>query len=776
MTACTLCDLPTPDPPVTDTKVEGEFCCRGCLEVHRKLGDTAVDDAGEARSALETDPASSIEGGETMYLSVDGMHCATCETFIESTALDRDGILDAEASYPSGTVKLTYDPDQRDASDLPGIVDGLGYSARPTDEPSADRVESTGRLVIGGFFAMMTMLWYGLFLYPAYLGVDPGTLLLDVTSPAGTYLIANLWVMSTFVLGYTGFPILRGAYVSLRAGQPNMDLLVALAAGTAYLYSSGIALLGGTEVYFDIAVVVVMAVSIGNYYERRVKFRATDRLASLTEQRVDTARRRGTDGTVDAVGLDALKGGDEIVVRPGERVPVDGTILDGRAAVDESLITGESVPVERMPGDPVVGGALVTDGALVIEVAADASSTIDRLVDLLWEIKSGTPGAQRLADKLAAVFVPVVLATAVVATGWHLWSGADGTAAILTGLAVLIVSCPCALGLATPLAVASSVNGALKEGIVITDGSVFERARETDVIAFDKTGTLTTGRMRVHSVTDDEVLARAAAVEYFSDHPIGDAIVEAAGPIDAATDFERHPGRGVAGTVDGDRVRVGSRDLFADDDWETPAELVDRARAAARSGKVPTYVGWDGAVRGVAIVGDEPRPEWEDVVSELSDDRSIVVLTGDSEAAAARYRDHPGIEQVFAGVPPEGKTAVIERLEADGTVAMVGDGVNDAPALAAADLGIALESGTAVAADAADAVITTDDLGTVPRVFELTRSARRRIRQNLGWAFLYNAIAIPLAAAGAINPLFAAIAMATSSLVVVGNSSRSLGQ
>ena len=780
MTACRLCDLPTPDPPITDEAVDGAFCCRGCLEVQKRLGDVDIEDTDEARSVLETDASAESVDGETVFLSVEGMHCATCEVFLESIALEGEGIQTAEASYPSGTVKVTYDPERVDGATLPELLTRSGYTARPVDAGGRETVESVGRLVVGGFFAMMTMLWYALFLYPAYLGFDPGSLLLDVSGTAGTYLLGYIWVMSTVVLGYTGYPILRGAYVSLRAGQPNMDLLVTLAAVTAYVYSSAVVLVGGTEVYFDIAVVVVMAVSIGNHYETRVRSRATDRLKALTEERVDTAHRR-TDGEFESIPVEAVGPRDELLVRPGERVPIDGTIIEGTAAMDESLITGESIPVERSPGEVVAGGTMVTDGAVVIEVTDKATSTIDRLVSLLWEIRSTTPGAQRLADRLAAVFVPLVLVIATVATGWAFVTGDALTAAILTGLAVLVVSCPCALGLATPLAVASSVNDALEEGIVFTDGSVFERATETDTVAFDKTGTLTTGRMAVQSVTTEdgietaELLDRAAAVEQFSEHPVGRAIADSGTGDAEATGFERIPGRGVTGQLDGRTIFVGNRSLLEERDWAIPASLERQARKAETDGTVASFVGWEERVRGVIVVGDEPRAGWEAVVEDLAGDRTVVVVTGDSDVAADRYRRHPGIEDVFAGVPPEGKTAVIERLRRRGTVAMVGDGMNDAPALAAADVGIALESGTALAAEAADAVITTDSLEAVPRVFTLTRAARDRIRQNLGWAFLYNVIAVPLAAVGMINPLFAAIAMAASSLVVVGNSSRSLG-
>ncbi|MDZ7700804.1 MAG: cation-translocating P-type ATPase [Halobacteriales archaeon] len=766
MTACTHCGKPTPDPPVTDPAVPGEFCCTGCL-------GTARDSISEAATP-ETEPEEAGEESETTYLGVSGMHCATCESFIERRAGDADGVVSAEASYPAGIVKLTYDPDRLAEADLPALIDGLGYTARDVEDREAETGESVGRLLVGGFFGMMVMLWYALFLYPTYLGVAADALLLDVTGPAGWYVLANTWVMTTVVLGYTGFPILRGAYVSLRARSANMDLLVSLAAVTAYVYSTIVLLTGGTEVYFDIAVVIVLAVSVGNHYESRIRRRAAGRLADLTEERVDRARRRAPDG-VETVALDALADGDEVVVRSGERVPIDGTVLEGEAAVDQALVTGESLPEPVAPGDRVVGGARVVDGGLVLAVDAEAGSTLDRLTDLLWEVSAGRAGVQGLADRLAGVFVPLVVALAALAAVGHLLTGSGPTAAVLTGLAVLVVSCPCALGLATPLAVASGVSRALEDGIVVADGSVFERATQADIVAFDKTGTLTTGRMRVLEATGEE-LELAAAVEQFSDHPVAEAIVDEVGVPDAeVAGFERHPGRGVSARVDGRAVVVGRPDLLEDEGCAIPEALRARAAAASDAGRVPVLVGVDGEATGLLVAGDEPREGWADVVTELAADRRVVVITGDSEAAAAYLADHPGVDDVMTNVPPEGKTAAVEALREEGTVAMVGDGSNDAPALAAADVGIALEEGTRLAASAADAVIVTDDLSAVPRVFELTAATRRRIRENLGWAFLYNAVAVPLALLGLINPLFAAIAMATSSLLVVGNSARSLG-
>jgi len=789
--SCTLCDLPTPDPPVRDADVDGTFCCRGCLEVSRTLSGMAdtsaadVDGAEDVRSALSddsTDADVDPDDTDAAFVAVSGMHCATCEAFLEARATADEGVVEAEASYPSNLVRLVYDPDCVDEDDLPSMLDGAGYRARPVDDDGEDdTTETIGRLIIGGFFGMMTMAWYVLFLYPTYLGLEVN--LLDVEGIAGQYLLWNIWLMTSIVFGYTGYPILRGAYVSLRAGRPNMDLLVALAAGTAYVYSIATLLLGGTEVYFDITTVVVVVVTLGGYYETRLKSRAAGQLTELTESRVEEARRRTAAGE-EAVSVEDVTPGDELVVGAGERIPVDGTVIEGTAAVDESLVTGESVPVRHTEDDEVIGGGLVTEGGVVIEADEAATSTLDRLVSHLWRVRSSRSGVQRLADRIAAVFVPVVVLLAAAAFVIHLALGASPTAAFLTGLTVLVVSCPCALGLATPLAVAAGVREALDSGVVITDGDVFERATEADVIAFDKTGTLTTGEMRLYdTLGDDEAIARAAAVETFADHPMGKAVTEAIDvPNLAVDDFERHPGQGVSGVVaeasreagERDRVTVGRADLF--EGCAIPTAYRERYDRAVDAGRVAAYVGWGDRVRGVLVAGDEPRPEWERVVSAVAENvERVVVITGDGESAAARFREHPDVDDTFAGVPPEAKAEVIERLRAEGTTVMVGDGSNDAPALAAADLGISLESGTRLAADAADAVITTDDLTTVPTVFDLTAATKRRLHQNLGWAFLYNALAVPAAALGVLNPLVAAVAMAASSLLVVSNSARGLG-
>jgi Cu2+-exporting ATPase len=848
MTGCTLCDLSLPDPPVTDPDVDGEFCCRGCLAVARRLDGGAADvdpgsvlDGGDGDGGRETSVGSESEesDGAVAYLSVDGMHCATCERFLETTVADEDGVREADASYATDTMRVVYDPGTVDPAEVPGLVSGVGYRARPR---GADHDDGEGSgvvkfLVGGGFFGMMTMLFYALFVYPQHFGFEPVVSL----GPFGRlYLLGQLWLFATVVLFYTGFPVLRGAYVSLRAGQPNMDLLVALAATSAYLYSSVVALTGSLDVYFDVSVAIVLVVTAGNYYEDRIKRRAVGRLSEIAERRVEAARTR--DGETIPVG--EVAAGTELLVRPGERVPVDGTVREGVAAVDEALVTGESLPETKRPGDDVVGGSVVTDAPLIVAAGADATSTLDRIVDLLWEIQSTRSGVQRLADRLATLFVPAVTVLAAVVGTATLALGGGPTAALLSGLTVLIVSCPCALGLATPLAVAAGVRQAAEDGVVVASDAVFETLPDTDVVALDKTGTLTSGEMAVTAVhADDEttVLRRAAALERYSAHPVADAIVEfAAGALedpaapvgDRATDggvTESGSGRGgdeqngagnderdgvgprevddsdgggddgrgrndgggddgvgdtpvtvetkgVVGTAGGERTVVGHPDLLSARDWRLEPAHREAVAAAREEGRVPVVVGWDGQSRGVLVVGDEPREAWDETVEALADRGcAVVVLTGDEGAAAERFRAHPLVEEVFAGVPPDGKAAAVERLRRRGRVAMVGDGSNDAPALAAADVGIALARGTELAADAADAVVTGGRLRSVTDLFDVADTTRRRIRGNLGWAFLYNAVAIPLAATGLLNPLFAALAMATSSALVVANSSRRLG-
>ncbi|EMA61969.1 heavy metal translocating P-type ATPase [Halorubrum lipolyticum] len=827
---CTLCELPTEGVDVADDD-GNEFCCTGCRDVYETLGDVDVDAEavrerrrdGEAGGETGADEAAVPADHEATFLEVDGMHCATCEAFIETVATRTDGVSAASASYVTDTVRIDHDPDAVTTDDLSEAVSGLGYSAYDRDDAFSRRQAdnmATARLAAGVLVGMAVMLQYIVIIYPTYFAFpfyNERTLEYlnqAMASSSGTYFFIVIAVLTTVVLFVTGKPILRGAYVSARTRSPNMDLLVAIAAVSAYAYSTlAVIFVESPSVYYDVTVAIIVIVTVGNHYEDSIKTRATELLSDLTAVQVDSARRlvgEGDRSETEEVAIDDLSPDDRLLVRAGERVPVDGEAVAGDAAVDESVVTGESMPVRKTPGDAVVGGSVVADGSLTVAVGPDATSSLDRVAELVWDLQSGNHGVQKLADRLATVFVPVVLAVAVVAAAANLALGNGVTEAMLVGLTVLIVSCPCALGLATPLAVAAGIRDALERSIVIFDDTVFERLRGADTVVFDKTGTLTTGEMRVIAADiDDDLLRLAAAVEERSAHPVGRAIAAAregdgalggagtasdsgaaspavadGGEVEpaetaadgalAVTDFESHA-RGVSGVVDGVEVVVGHPGLFDERGWAVPDEVREAVSAARDVGRVPVAVGRDGAAEGVVVVGDELREGWEETVTELADSGvEVVVLTGDDERAATVFSEHDAISSVFAGVPPEGKAETVERLKARGRTVMVGDGTNDAPALAAADLGVALGGGTAMAADAADVAIVDDDLGSVATVFELSRAAGRRVKGNIGWAFCYNAVAIPLAVTGLLNPLFAAVAMGASSLLVVTNSSRAL--
>ncbi|RBI60264.1 copper-transporting ATPase [halophilic archaeon] len=784
MTTCTLCELPIRSQAVSDASVDGTFCCRGCFEIYQLVGDddTSEFSIADLQQQLEStdEELTASDDQETAYLSVDGMHCKTCEGFIELLATETSAVSDAQASYSTEMVQLTYDPAETTPAALADDISQFGYHAiLPNKDDTASRSRllfGKYRAVLAAILAMPVMALYLLFIYPVYLGIYPQRFLYG--SNIASMVFGPLAVWGTLIIIGLGYPIFRGAYVSLRVGQPNMDVLIALAVIAAYLYSLGTLLIGHRDPYFDVAVMVLVVVTIGDHIESRVKREALGNRSALTESRITEARRLLANEETERIDLDECSPGDRLLVKAGERIPIDGTVVDGSGAVDEALVTGESLPQSKSVGDNVIGGSMLTDSALVIEVGEEASSTIDRLVELLWSVQSSDSGIQRFVNRFAVVFVPLVLTLAIGTSGLWLVLGNSVSTAVMAGVSVLVISCPCSLGIATPLALTSGTHDASDEGILVINENVLERIDDSDIVVFDKTGTLTTGEMTVEDVHGEQreaVLARAAAVERRSNHPIAKAIDEAAPPSTTTVDgFERND-RSVSAVVDDVRVTVGHPESFAFDNWTVPASIQDAIDTAYQAGTHPTAVGWNGIVEGIITVRDTPRDEWEAVASDLSaDDRDLVVLTGDDARMARRFETHPTIDHVFTGVRPESKEMIIRGLRERGAVTMVGDGTNDAPALASADLGIALSSGTEIAVDAADAVIMDDRLRSVSTIFDLAQSTRRRIKQNLIWAAGYNAVAIPLAVTGFINPLIAALCMAISSLIVVFNSKRQL--
>lgn len=703
------------------------------------------------------------------FLRIDGMHCASCEILIENVARKIEGIQSIDSSYATSTAKVVYDPKIISEDDLAAAIAVSGYKATLRSEKILpyDYRSDLLRLLTGVCLWGIVMMSYVAFFYPSNLGlVDPQEL-----EPIRWLAFEVIpWVMffaTTVMIAYVGAPIFRGAWIGWRARVLNMDNLLVIAILAAYAFSIERLLAGSSDMYFDVACSIVAVVTVGRYFERSAKADATRELSKIMDNWAPKARIRWG-GSYRLVDLDELEAGEHVVVHHGEVIPVDGVIIYGQGAVDESLMTGEPFPVQRQSGAEVLGGSVVVEGTIEIQVGEMVESQMNNLARILWRVQSGNSTAQRLADQVAHIFVPFVLALAGMVVGVSLLSGISPGAAVLAGLSTLIVSCPCTFGLATPLTTAIGISTALRQRIIVTSADAFDKAKGISIVAIDKTGTLSTGNMTVvEKVGSDHAIACAAAVERLSLHPIAKAIAHLDSSLEGR-DIEIHPGKGAVAMVEGKLVGVGSKSLFATLGWDIPDDLAAKASQAAAGEGVASYLGWNEKARGVIVTRDRSRPEWQHVVDRLRAHCKVVLLTG------AEYPSdyEAGFDEVFSGIPPEGKAAVIRQLRLQGTTVMVGDGSNDAPALAEADLGIAFGAPTTLAADAADVVIPGEGLDRIFTCFELFHTIRTRIRQNLGWALSYNAIAIPLAVLGLLNPLFAAVAMSSSSLLVVWNSTR----
>jgi heavy metal translocating P-type ATPase len=774
---------------------------------------------------MDDSTESPTDGSSRTFFRIDGMYSATCESFLEAVASGHDGVIDAEASYVTETIRVDYDSDQVSKSELRETLSTLGYSAylrengfdaTQKSELTRPPQERTGiqerpddnilefRYAVGLLFGTFLMLPYVVLIYPVHLASMFEWEALQIfergfqLSGADALFFLRLYlVLSGIILFFTGLPVLRGAYISLKMRRPNSNLLVATTVMSAYAYSTLATLLGRSDIFFDITIVVAATVTAAMFYESAIKQRALGRLTELTVSQVDTAERYDSDGATKEVGIEELTSGDRVLVRQGERIPVDGELIEGTCTVDEAVVTGESLPVLKQTGDDVIGGSIVTDDAAVVQVGENATSSIDRITTAVWNLQSVEHGVQRHADQLASRIVGLLGGIALLVSMGAVVFGIGALEATRLFLLVLLVGSPWALGLATPLSVATSLKEALQRGIVVFDETVFERLRDIDIVVFDKTGTLTTGEMDViQADAPTDLLEMAAELENRASHPAAKAIVtafasEVGETVSPRSDGGRNTGRdieqsrtvseftsyasGIEGVVDGREILVGNLDLFAEQGWEVSEDIESQASDARGFGRLPVIVGRDCEAEGIIVVGDEPRKGWDDVVTHLGKQGTkIVVLTGDDEEAADFFSQHDAVTHVFADVPPEGKTATIRRLKSDGQVAMIGDGTNDAPALAAAHLGITLGSGTALAADAADIAIADDKISSVEVAFDIASAARSRVRQNNRLALVYNGLAISAAVVGLFNPLTAAVAVITSGGLIAANSSRTL--
>ncbi|WP_156766928.1 copper-translocating P-type ATPase [Mycobacterium sp. E796] len=581
----------------------------------------------------------------------------------------------------------------------------------------------------------------------------------------------------------SGWPILKGAVQQARALSANMDTLITLGTMTAFGYSIYQLFTGG-PVYFDTAALISASVVLGRYFEARATGKASEAISKLLEMGAKEACLL-VDGQELLVSVDLVQVGDLVRVRPGEKIPVDGEIVDGRAAVDEAMLTGESVPVEKTVGDRVAGATVNVDGLLTVRATAvGADTALAQIVRLVEQAQGGKAPVQRMVDRVSAVFVPAVVAVAVATfAGWTLFAG-NPLGGMTAAIAVLITACPCALGLATPTAITVGTGRGADLGILVKGGEVLEASRKIDTVVFDKTGTLTRAQMRLTDVIPgkrrqpDPVLRIAAAAESGSEHPIGAAIVagalERGLEIPPATEFANLAGHGVRAQIDGQAVLVGRRKLIEDHGLTLPEHLATVAAELEERGRTAVFVGRDGQVVGVLAVADTIKDDAVDVVRRLQAmGLQVAMITGDNARTAAAIAKEVGIDRVLAEVLPEDKVSAVRLLQEGGhVVAMVGDGINDAPALVQADLGIAIGTGTDIAIEASDITLISDRLDGVVQAIELSRQTLRTIYQNLGWAFGYNTAAIPLAALGLLSPVIAGAAMGLSSVSVVTNSLR----
>ncbi|MFF7989202.1 heavy metal translocating P-type ATPase [Kitasatospora xanthocidica] len=730
-------------------------------------------------------------------LSIGGMTCASCAARIEKKLNRMDGV-EATVNYATEKAKVSFEGGV-EVADLIATVEATGYTAALPEPPVAEGGAGEQAEPADGLAPLRARLFTALALavpviamamVPALQFDNWQWLSLTLTAP---------------VVTYAAWPFHRAAWINARHGAATMDTLVSLGTGAAFLWSlwalffgdAGMAGMrhgfeftiarsdGASNIYLEAAAGVTAFILAGRYFEARSKRTAGAALKALLELGAkDVTVLRGS--TEVRVPIAELAVGDRFLVRPGEKIATDGTVVEGASAVDASMLTGESVPVEVGVGDSVTGATVNAGGRLVVEATrVGADTQLSRMARLVEDAQNGKAAAQRLADRISAVFVPIVITLAVATLGYWLGTGEGWTAAFTAAVAVLIIACPCALGLATPTALLVGTGRGAQLGILIKGPEVLESTRRVDTIVLDKTGTVTTGQMTLLAVhtaagtTRAEVLRLAGALEHASEHPIARAIATAAakaGELPAVEGFENVPGLGVQGVVDGHAVVAGREALLNEWSQYLPDQLAEAKRTAEAAGRTAIAVGWDGEARAVLEVADAVKPTSAEAIGKLRGlGLTPVLLTGDNRLVAEAVAAEVGIapEHVIAEVMPQDKVETVRRLQAEGkVVAMVGDGVNDAAALAQADLGLAMGTGTDAAIEAGDLTLVRGDLLAAADAIRLSRKTLGTIKSNLFWAFGYNVAALPLAAAGLLNPMIAGAAMAFSSVFVVGNSLR----
>jgi len=790
--------------PVRQTRlrITGMTCAtcagavEGALKARHGVSRATVNLAAE-KATVEYDPA--VVGEKDLLRAIEdagygvaineavfditGMTCATCARTIEEALIGLDGVVSASVNLATERATARYDPEMITIAGLKKAISDAGYQAVPLGDSHGDTVKEAReregrRLRI-------------LLIFSFVLAVP--TFILSMAIPFE--MSTNNWILlalATPVQLIAGWQFYVGAYKAIRNRRANMDVLIVLGTSAAYIYSLLVTVAPGVfdgEVYFDTAALIISIVLLGRYFEARAKGRTSEAIKKLMDLRPSTATVIVDSREVE-LPIEDVEVGHTVVVRPGEKIPVDGLVIDGVSAVDESMLTGESMPVDKKPGDQVSGATINKDGYLKFRATKVGKDTVlSQIIRLVEQAQGSKAPIQRLADSVAAVFVPAVLAVATLAfLGWYLVGGESFVFALTAFISVLVIACPCAVGLATPTAIMVGTGKGAQNGILIKSAEALEKACRVKTIVFDKTGTLTRGKPAVtdivatNSLSQEEILRLAAVAEKGSEHPVGQAIVDAAnGNLPGLTEpeaFQAFGGRGILAKVDGKEVLLGNRALMSENGVETGSHE-EKIQELEGNGKTVMIMSVDRKMAGLVAVSDTPRQNAPEAIDELHRmGIETVMLTGDNRRTAEAIARQVGIDKVVAEVLPEDKVKAVLRLRQDGNlVAMVGDGINDAPALAQADVGMALGSGTDIAMESGDIVLVKDDLRDVVAAVKLSRYTIGKVKQNLFWAFFYNSIGIPIAAGilypffgFLLNPVIAAAAMGFSSVSVVANS------
>lgn len=708
---------------------------------------------------------------------ITGMTCAACSNRIEKVLNKQPAIQNATVNLSTEVATVDYYPGNMDESDIIERIKKLGYDATLKSEEQSDRKENELRdkkykLILSAVLSLPLLLTMLTHLFGIHL----------------PHIFMNPWFQFAFafpVQFIIGWQFYTGAYKSLRSGSANMDVLVALGTSAAFFYSlyESIKWMRGLtndpHLYFETSAVLITLILFGKYLEARAKSQTTNALSSLLNLQAKDARVM-RDGKEQLVSIDALQVGDHIIVKPGEKVPVDGVIIKGNSSVDESMLTGESIPVEKHMGDKVIGATMNKNGSFTMEATKVGKDTaLQSIVKIVESAQGSKAPIQRMADVISGYFVPIVVGIAILTfIVWMLFVKQGFEASLVAAISVLVIACPCALGLATPTSIMVGTGRAAEQGILFKGGEHLERTREIDTIVLDKTGTITKGEPEVTDFTgDDRALQFLASSEQSSEHPLASAIVKYAEAqavsLEEVSHFEAVPGHGIRTQIDNEDIYVGNRKLMQQYNIEIET-FEPNMQLFEAQGKTAMMIAYEGKVQGIVAVQDTVKPSAKDAIDELKAmGIEVIMLTGDNTRTAQAIASEVGIAEVIAEVLPEDKAEKVKALQAQGRkVAMVGDGVNDAPALALSDIGIAIGTGTEVAIEAADVTILGGELTLIPEAIKLSHATIRNVKQNLGFAFGYNVVGIPFAALGLLAPWIAGLAMALSSVSVVSNALR----